>query len=168
MACAALILRWSDSRTVKPTLQALLLADRVYQDISGKKIVAGIFHRVLFSKTLHRPREVKAETGSKKLIIPGGMLAGSPYAYFCLTDVRGTLNCALRYVDLQDENVLLETTFTIQSDDPLATIEGISPMPPLPTPYAGVYALELLCDDEPVGCLRVTVEEITEEKNEPS
>jgi hypothetical protein len=155
---------------VKPTIQALLLADCVYQDVSGKKIVAGIFHRLLFSKTLHQPKVIE-DGGSKRVLIPGGVNAGSPYAYFCLTDVRGTIPCTIRYVDLKDERVLLHTNFTVKSDDPLAAVEGILPMPPLPTPHTGVYALELLCEDEPVGSLRIVVDEINEKQesaDEPS
>jgi len=47
----------------------------------------------------------------------------------------------------------------VSSDDPLKTVEAILPVPPLPTPHPGVYALELYCDDESLGALRVTAVE---------
>lgn len=144
---------------VKPVLQALLLADRVYQDVTGKKIIAGTFNRLLFSPKLHKPREVEVD-GVKRQMIVGGMHAGSPYAFFSLTDVRGRIPCVLRYVDLEDDKVLLQAEFEVHCDDPLRTVEGVVPMPPLPATKAGVFALELLCGDEPIGSLRVIVEEI--------
>ena len=145
---------------VKPILQALLLADRVYEDkVTGKKVIAGTFNRLLFGK--QKRREIERD-GVKRQMIPGGVHVGSPCVYISLTDIRGTISCVLRYVDLREDQPLLQTEFQIRCDDPLKTVEVILPMPPLPTPKAGIHALELLCDNEPVGSLRITVEEIKE------
>src|SRR5947208_45463 len=44
IACSMSFLRYS---AMKPILQALLLADKIYEDKSGKKIIAGTFNRLL-------------------------------------------------------------------------------------------------------------------------
>lgn len=144
---------------MKPILQALLLADRVYQDqFTGKKIIAGTFDKLFFTKkSIVQEKEID---GEKRRIIPGGMQAGSPYAYISLTEVRGPTRCELRYVNLEDDKSILRTEFMIDCDDPLKTVELIIPLPLLPTEKAGVHALELICNDEPVGAHRITVEEI--------
>ncbi len=142
---------------MKPVLQALLLADRIYEDKSGKKIIAGTFNKLLFQKEGAKPREVEVD-GAKRMTVPGGSQAGSPYVYISLTDLRGPTQCVLRYVDLSKDVSLFQVEFAIRCDDPLQTAEVVLPMPPLPT-HPGVHALELLCDDEPVGQLRVLVEE---------
>ena len=47
----------------------------------------------------------------------------------------------------------------VACDDPLATVELVLPVPPLPrTP--GHYALELLYENELIGSHRVTVQEV--------
>jgi hypothetical protein len=138
----------------------MLLADRVYEDKStGKKIVAGIFNRLLTVNQVNLPKG-RDEEGNEVVAVPGGMHAGSPFVYFSLTDFQGQAPFVLRYVDLSDAKVLLHATFDISCQDPLATVEVVAPLPPLPTPHPGVYALELLCREEPVGSLRVVVEQI--------
>ena len=147
---------------MKPVLQALLLADRVYEDkATGKKIIAGTFNGVWFIQGSQKPQEIEKD-GVKRRVIPGGMHAGSPCAFISLTDIRGTISCVLRYVDLQDDKPLLQCGFQVRCDNPLQTVEVVVPMPPLPTGRAGIHALELLCDDEPVGSLRILVEELKE------
>ena len=154
---AALFLRL-ESRHVKPVLQALLLADHIYQDLTtGKKIISGTFNKLSFQRK-SPPKETEIN-GLKHVIVAGGMNPGSPYAYVSLTEVRGTVPCVLRYVDLENDNSLLECRFSIQCDDPLVTVELILPLPPLPIVKAGIHSLELLCDGEPIGSLRIQVEE---------
>jgi hypothetical protein len=149
---------------VKPVLQAILLADHIYEDrTTGKKIIAGTFNRLFFKRQV-----IRSEVGSggeKRLHIPGGMQAGSPYAYVSLTEVRGAIHCVLRYVDLEDDRSLLRCEFEVQNDDPLKSVEIIVPMPPLPTGKAGIHALELLCDGEPIGALRIQVEELKDDSS---
>jgi hypothetical protein len=149
---------------VKPVLQALLLADRVYQDAqTGKKIIAGTFHRMLFTKSVQKGREIEVD-GVKRMVVPGGMHPGSPYAFVSLTEIRGKVSCVLRYVDLGGDKPLLQCGFEIDCKNPLETVEVVLPMPPLP-PNPGIHALELLCDDEPIGSLRITVEERKEDED---
>ena len=146
-----------------PVLQALLLADRIYQDTTGKHIIAGTFNKMWFVKGGAEPKIVEVD-GEEKKIVAGGMQAGSPYAYISLTELRGKTRCVLRYVNLDQDKALFETHFSIECPDPLQTVELVLPMPTLP-PLAGVHALELLCDDEPIGSYRVIVEEKKEESD---
>ncbi|MBN1909252.1 MAG: hypothetical protein JW818_05905 [Pirellulales bacterium] len=49
---------------MKPILQALVVADHVYQDVTGKKIIAGTFNRILFKK--NEPRGKRPEDPSDR------------------------------------------------------------------------------------------------------
>ena len=149
----------------KPLLQSLVLADHVYKDqFTGKMIIAGTFNRILFTKPTAE-NEQPAETGE----LPGGARkmawhevckAGSPFVYISLTDVRGEVPLELRYVDLEDNVALMSLEFRVQADSPLDTVESVVQLPPLPSPHAGVYAIELLADNEPLGSHRVTAVEM--------
>lgn len=175
-----------------PVLQAMLLADQVYQDRNtGKYVICGIFSAIFFV-----PKEVPKDEGTSKLDdhsgesaaaggdssddsrSPGGgssgggppepgsqkpeqiplarlVKAGSPYAYISLTELRGSRKFELRYVDLVENTVLFATQFEVSCRDPLETIQITVPLPPLPIPHEGAYALELLCDGELLGSHRV-------------
>jgi hypothetical protein len=61
----------------------------------------------------------------------------------------------LRYVDLNENAELFSTHFGVECRDPLETIQISLPLPPLPVPHEGVFALELLCDGELLGTHRV-------------
>ena len=69
--------------------------------------------------------------------------------------------CFLRKCSLKDNQPLFEAQFLIECDDPLKTVELVLPLPTLPH-VAGVHALELLCDDQPIGSHRIIVEEVKE------
>ncbi len=163
----------------KPVLQALVLADHIYQDkFTGKMVIAGTFNRVVF---VRRKAEHGAPPSAEPLPPPDGpqrlqpsdepppppdlprrlqphevSRAGSPFAYVSLTEVHGTIPLELRYVDLDDNVVVLRTEFSVRSDSPLNTVEVMVQLPPLPTLHPGVFALELLCGNEPLGSHRVT------------
>ena len=145
---------------MKPVLQALLLADRIYRDTTGKHIIAGTFNKFAFAKGGAKPKTVDIG-GEEKQLVRGGVQTGSPYVYLSLTEIRGRVNCVLRYVNLDQDKALFETGFSIECANPLQTVELVLPMPMLPR-VAGVHALELLCNDEPIGSHRITVEEIKE------
>lgn len=186
----------------KPVLQALILADHVYQDReTGKRIIAGTFNQIFFTKPAPAPGSVAvappAPGSAPPPSAPGGegrrpeppsgpgmaaaeeprrpgagpgaagapearkppwhgfARAGSPYAFLSLTDVHGSAPLELRYVDLSQNAVLMRINFTVRCDDPLCTVEASVPVPSLPTPHAGVYALELLCENDLLGALRI-------------
>ena len=44
---------------MKPRLQAILLADHIYQDKSGKHVIAGTFNRWLFQKIGAQPKDAR-------------------------------------------------------------------------------------------------------------
>ena len=149
----------------KPVLQALVLADQLYQDKdTGKMVIAGTFTRYIVSPQ-ERETEV-AEVGkeneeSERIPQIGNMpiigKSSSPFVYICLTDVRGEANLELRYVDLTDNTALMKADLNVRCKDPLQAVELKVPLPQLPCPHFGAYALELLYDDELLGSWRVTV-----------
>jgi hypothetical protein len=142
---------------VKPVLQALLLADQVYQDkTSGKTIVAGIFGVLHKIKKEASPGSESNE-GPRRIDPREFRSAGSPSCYISLTSVRGTLPLELRYVDLADNSMLMTLAFEIANSDPVANVEIIVPIPALPTPHGGSYVLELLTENELIGSHRISV-----------
>lgn len=143
---------------MKPVLQALVLADRVYQDVTGKKIIAGTFNCFLFSR---KPvsREVELPDGSKQTQVPGGLHAGSPYAYISLTDVCKGTKLLLQFVDLAKNRPLFSTELTVDCSDRLQTIELVLPLPPLPIEGPGSYAFEIVWEGEILGSYRIIARE---------
>ena len=161
-----------------PVLQAMLLADQVYQDrATGKYVICGIFSAIHFvpkEPPTGKDRSAGAgavgggnedgetdETSEPSAPAPAPVpiarlvRAGSPFAYVSLTELQGTRKFELRYVDLEENNVLFGTTFEVSCRDPLETIQITVPLPPLPIPHEGVFVLELLCDGEMLGSHRV-------------
>lgn len=125
---------------VKPVLQALILADHIYQDAgSGKRIIAGTFNRL-------RVDTVPCHFGVVT------------WAYICLTEVRGEIQLELRYVDLKDHKVLLHLEgLKVKHDNPLGNVEVVLPIPGFPVPHEGVYAFEVHWAGEMLGFLRIEV-----------
>jgi len=142
---------------VRPVIQAILIADKVYEDKStGKKIIAGTFDRIIKMPDAFEERE-DSDLGEKTIVVAGGMHAGSPYAYISVTNIRSSVDLSIQYVELADNSVLLQTKVSVNCADPLASVEIVAPLPPLPTPHPGVYALEVLCEGDLIGSYRVTV-----------
>ena len=125
---------------IKPVLQALLLADHVYVDhATGKRIIVGVFD---FLKTPEFPTQFQRTT----------------FAYCAFTGIRGKIDVIFRYVDLESNEVLMETIpIEVRAEDPITTSDLVTEIPPLPMPHPGVYALEVHSCDELIGSLRVTV-----------
>jgi hypothetical protein len=153
--------------SVKPILQALVVADHVYQDQqTGKKIICGTFTTFRFSR---RPpmKELQKPDGTKQTVFAGGMHSGSPYAYVCLTDVCDGTRLQLRFVSLTQNLVLFGTEAVLNGVDRLSTVEMIFPLPPLPIQEPGDFALELVCENDILGSWRITAEEITPPNAKP-
>ncbi len=152
---------------MKPVLQALVMADHVYQDVSGKKIIAGTFNTFKFSR---KPpvAEVQGPDGTKQTIVRGGMQGGSPFAYVSLTDVCDGTKLQLRFVNLSRNAVLFGNEVTITNTNRLAAVEMVFPLPRLPIQEAGVYALELLCDGDILGSYRITAENLDDKDEHPA
>jgi len=145
---------------VKPELKSLLIADHVYVDsVTNKKIVAGVFHEMYFTRR-KEVEQTNTETGKVKInVAPGGMQASSPFAYIALTEVKGQQEFELRYVRLKDDKQFFGTTFQVDCPDPLVVVEVVLALPILPANEPGVHALELLWNQEPLGSCRITVRE---------
>jgi hypothetical protein len=151
------------SHVIRPVLQSLLIADRVYTDAAtGKKIIAGTFQQLLFIRAV-----AFADLAKDKRVQAGGFEAGSPFLYACLTDVDGEQDFEVRYVDLADESVVFGGAFKLRSMDRLQNCEVSLPLPTLPTVKAGVFALEVLWNSQPLGSYRIkVVEGVLEGKND--
>lgn len=145
---------------MKPVLQALVLADHVYQDVSGKKVIAGTFSGFKFSK---KPpvAEVVRPDGQTQRIITGGTSAGSPYVYMSLTDVCDNTTIQIQFLNLS-KNIVLFGNDAIQLPkvDRLANVEVVLPLPVLPITEAGTYALQVICEGEILGSWRVVAEDM--------
>jgi len=129
-----------------PVLQALVLADYVYQDAkTGKKVIAGTFNRLT---SLQFPCVFSRPT----------------WAYVCLTGIRDKTPLSLQYVDLQDNRVLMKFDLQVEADDPLRSIELIFEVPQFPMPHEGVYAFEILHDGTQLGSVRILVDRAQEQE----
>ena len=147
-----------------PVLQAMVLADHVYQDkSSGKHVICGTFSNIRFGKRVTKDNE---EGGSQ---VAGPITrAGSPYLYIALIELGKETELEIQYVDLSDASILFNAKLGVAGVDPLKLAEFSIPMPPLPASKPGSYSLDLLHDNEILGSWRVLVQEIREEGNPES
>jgi len=150
---------------MKPVLQALLLADHVYEDkATGKKVIAGTFTKLQFAKKVAIPT-VKDAQGREVRVLPAGVDAGSPTLYLSITEIVNKAEFVLRYVDLANNQALFETNLEITTESPLAIVEAAIPLPKLPTPHAGAFSIELLWNNEILGSHRIILEELKVDRN---
>jgi hypothetical protein len=145
---------------VKPVLQALLLADHVYQDrVTGKIVVAGIFHRIFVGQATIE-KEGAGENHLVQIPIEQVQQAGTPFVYINLTEIRLGAALQLRLISLESNEVCFESSpFGVDCQDPLATVEVVMPLPRMPH-APGAYALELLCANELIGACRIVVQHL--------
>jgi hypothetical protein len=112
------------------------------------------------SRTGQHPVQPPLQPGQRVLEIPPtGLQSGSPFAYLSLTDVRGPNTFMLQLVSLADDSQLFRSDLRVDCPDPLLTVEVTVPLPPIAPPNAGIYALELLHNNEILGSLRIIVED---------
>jgi hypothetical protein len=132
-----------------------LLADHAYKDLQTNKIIiCGTFNTIL-------------QAGGRPVVmgvppIPvQNMVAGSPWVYLSITEIHRSADLTLRYVDLEDHSVLLQLGIQVATESPLETVEMILPLPQLPVPHAGTYAVELCYGQgkelEPMGAYRIRI-----------
>ena len=138
--------------SLKPVLQALLVADHVFVDRdTGKHIIAGVFNATVVKQV-----KVTQNEEGDRLKVPAMKVAGSPTVYLSLTDVRGRQEFLLRYVFLNKNQAVFEGIIDVNCDNPLDTVEIAQQMPILPQ-EPGVYALELIWEEELLGSHRIRV-----------
>ena len=125
---------------LSPELQAIVLADDVYTDAATKKkVIAGTFNALWSQK-------FPAKFGR------------TTKAYLVLANCHGTQRLKVRYVDLQDESVLMESSeVSVTSKSPLERIEVVMEVPPFLMPHEGQYAFEVYCNGVRVGGIRISV-----------
>lgn len=141
---------------MKPVLQAILIAEHVYEDKSGKRVIAGTFNGLVIGN--NPGPDIREQEIAGRTLTVCRVQSGSPFAYLNLTSLHGFTKLTLRYVDLVDNSVLFQANLTLDPPkSPLDTIELTVPLPKLPTPHEGTFALEVLSEDEWLGSHRVTV-----------
>jgi len=141
---------------VKPVLQALVLAERIYTDVTQKKIIAGTFNLLTIRK---KSVEAKPAEGSVK--IEGGGDMGCPSAYISLTDVVDGTEITLQFVNVSKNKVLFGSALKLSGKDRLATVEIVAPLPPLRrfVGEAGTYSFDVVWNGEILGSHRLVVQE---------
>ena len=140
------------------------MADHVYTDrASDQKIIAGVRRKIRFYKESIDNEEVapKPETPEKS-IVQGGVTLGGPslFIYISLTEIYGQQDFLLRYVNLDTDLARFEKSISVVSKDPLEVIEAVYPLPQLPIGADGVFAVELVWEDETLGAFRILFEEV--------
>jgi hypothetical protein len=149
---------------MKPILQALVLAERVYTDTpSGKKIIAGTFNRLLIGRV--PLKQVNLPEGGKGVVVPCGTDLGSPWAYISLTDVVDGTEINLQFMNVGKNALLFQIGIKIASNDRLATVEIVAPLPPISTfcTEAGTYSLDVVWGTDLLGSHRLVVTEVGEQ-----
>jgi hypothetical protein len=121
-------------------LNALLLADQIYQDKdSGKYVVAGIFHQIN---------------------VPGfpATLEKSVGLFVSLTGVSNDANVELTFVDPADGTVLMRNrSLRLTWDDADTPVQFALEIPPLPLPHPGQYRLQLAVNGTELGASLLSV-----------
>jgi hypothetical protein len=144
---------------VKPRLQSLIVADRVFHDRDLRKfVIAGTFNTLTVRQSSPDQGNVSMESRSQaeRKSINALRAAGNPWLYFSLTDIVGKVLSSIRFVFLRDNQVLFSTDeFTIESNDRLATHERRLELPQLPMVGLGPYAIEFFANGEMIGALRI-------------
>ena len=142
---------------MKPVLQALVLAERIYEDKSGKKIIAGTFDGIATGE-IGLP-EVRLADGSSTKLIPAGTDPGCPSAYISLTDVVDGTEIGLQYVNISKNEVIFQTGFKLNVASRLQTVEIIAPLPPIGMlgKEEGTFSLDVVWNGEILGSHRLLV-----------
>jgi hypothetical protein len=142
---------------VKPILQALVLAERIYIEKTEKKIIAGTFNQINIAQT--RPMQVQLPDGSTQTVQPAGYDPGCPWIYISLTDVIDDTGLTLQFVNVAKNEVIFQTSFAVKSPSRLTTIEIVAALPPMAVlaKEVGDFSFDLLWSGEILGSHRLLV-----------
>lgn len=139
--------------TVSPRIQAMILAEKVYQDVLTKQyVIAGTFNSMKLRKA-QPPKE--SATGQRTVSVNDVRRAGNPWLFLSITELQAEVQFTIRIVYLVDNSVLCEANFRLSSEDRLATKELAVPLPSFSFRGAGHYAVEVFAADEMIGTYRV-------------
>jgi hypothetical protein len=138
---------------VKPVLQAMVLADRVYRDAdTGKFLIIGTFGKVMVKLSRPEPPDGGVTVVTSEQVAD----AGTPSLYLAMTDIHGTVDLTLRFVHLVTHEAYFEGGVQLRADDPLKLCEAALGLPRL-TAEPGRYSLDLLWNEELIGQWRIEV-----------
>ncbi len=139
---------------MKPHLQALVLAEHVYELMGGGKVIANTVNHVTIRPNSNFSQEIEHPDGTRNRFVSGGMSETS-YAYISLTDVVDYTELLMQFVNLQLNAVLFESSVAIRCRDRLATVEIVAALPRLPVASPGAYAFEIVWNGEILGSHRI-------------
>ena len=124
----------------RPVLQAIILADHVYEDMhTGKKVIAGTFCEMA------------------AVSFPSKYNRGA-FLFLSLTEFQGKLPITIEYVDLARNETLLEFGDILAfANNPLETCELVVELPDIPLPHPGTYAFEVYLYEALLGSFRFMV-----------
>lgn len=124
----------------RPILQSMLLAHVAHFDRQSREAtIVGAFHRW---RAPSYPTEVKHQ-------------GKGPTVFLSLTNIIGKRQLTLLFKRGVDDLVLREWRFPVETANPLDVHELIIDAPPLPLPAPGLYVLEVVSDDVPLGYYRL-------------
>jgi hypothetical protein len=134
--------------------------------MSGKKIIAGTFDKVVLARVQVQIQE--QADGTTQTGAPGGTDPGCPSAYISLTDVVDNTQITLQVSNVSKNKVLFRNDLTITCNDRLATIEIIVPLPPMRIflNEAGTFSFDVVWKGEILGFHRMNVVEATDQETE--
>src|SRR5947209_2869761 len=112
---------------MKPILQSLVLAERIYKDTSGKHIICGTFNQILVRKT--KLPEQQRPDGSTHPVVVGGTDPGSPSLYVNLTDVVDGTEITLQVVSASRNAAIFGVALKLGCTDRLAAVELVAALP---------------------------------------
>lgn len=138
-----------------PILQALVIAERIYTDSAGRKIICGTFNEITLSDATV-VQQVDGPDGKK---LQGGADVGSPSAFLSFTDVVDGTELKLQMVNLTKNEVMFHVDVKIEKANRLATVEMVIPLPATSifATEPGTLSLEVVWNGEIMGSARITV-----------
>ena len=131
------ITKFERTRVSPPSLISIWLADAVTQSEETSKVtVSGIFDGI----------EIQPDTE----------FAAGAVVFFAVTNVHVPTRLKLLYVDLADDEIVLERDVLVDAT-PLEATDITVRVNRIPVPHAGPFAWEVFCGEERIGSTRLEV-----------
>jgi hypothetical protein len=143
-----------DRMAGKPIVQAMVLADRIYKDESGRMIIAGTFTRLL---AIRGVQQGQPHSVGQRQLMPYEDV-GNPWLYLTISEVHKQAAFTLHVVRLADNQVCFEAQLEVTSSDPLVAVELALPLPKFPQAEEATFAIELLHEGEILSAIRMAVQ----------
>lgn len=146
---------------MKPVLQAILVAEKVYSIEGGGKAIVNTIHSLTVPD---RSTEGDDSDDAGKRLVKGGH-AGPPWIYFSITDVCTGTILTLQFINLTRNVVIFEKMVTVKSANRLGTIEVALGLPDIVEYIEDqcVFAFEIVCEGEIIGSHRIRATVATED-----